>query len=65
MGSIVMNKIETYSRQEKKQLKSKGDRLGWKFLYEDVRTPLKDLSGKGEIVKDEYVFCGKVAKMAL
>lgn len=28
MGSIVMNKIETYSRQEKKQLKSKGDRLG-------------------------------------
>lgn len=60
-----MNKIETYSRQEKKQLKSKGDRLGWKFLDEDVHTPLKDLTGKGEIVKDEYVFCGKVAKMVL
>lgn len=60
-----MNKIETYSRQEKKQLKSKGDRLGWKFLDEDVRTPLKDLAGKCEIVKDEYVFCGKVAKMVL
>lgn len=65
MGSIVINKIESYSQQEKKHLKSKGDRLGWKFLYDDGRTPLKDLAGKGEIVKDEYVFCGKVAKMVL
>lgn len=43
-----MNKIEAYSQQEKKRLKSKGDRLGWKFLYEKGHTPLKDLAGKGE-----------------
>lgn len=30
-----------------------------------IGTSLKDLAGKGEIVKDEYVFCGKVTKMVL
>lgn len=65
MGSVVMKKTEAISRKEKSRIRSKGDRLGWKSLCEEKRTPLIELVGQGEIVKEERNLQPKVAKMVL
>lgn len=65
MGSVIKIQRGAYAPKENSRLRSKGQRLGWKSLHEEKRVPLREIVGKGEIVKEESITYARVAKLVL
>ena len=62
MGS-VFDKEQTENKQQKRRVKSKGDRLGWTPYNEVVHKPLRESLNKGEVVQASYCYMSCAYKL--
>lgn len=57
--------MENLRKQQKKNFRSKGDRLGWTPFSEVERKPLSEVVGKPRILTDENMYRLKGVKPIL
>lgn len=62
MGS-VFEKEQHAARPQKRQLKSKGERLGWKSRSEIEYKSVRESVGRGEVVSASYCFMSCAFKL--
>ncbi len=66
MGNLSTNTNMYAVEPSARVCRSKGERLGWKSLDEQVRRPLRDIVGEGEAVDPyKYVFVDSSIKLLI
>jgi hypothetical protein len=64
MGSVIENKkVKVITKN--RQVKTKGDRLGWTLRSEVKHVPLREIAGRGKIVNETCCFISTTAKMIM
>ena len=64
MGSVIENKKVKVTTKNR-QVKTKGDRLGWTLRSEVKHPPMREIIGEGRIVSDSCCFISTTAKMIM
>ena len=64
MGSVIENKKVNVITKNR-QVKTKGDRLGWTLRSEVKHVPLRGAVGRGRIVSETCCFISTTAKMIM
>ncbi|WP_302994020.1 hypothetical protein [Bacteroides clarus] len=64
MGSVIENKKVKVTTKNR-QVKTKGDRLGWTLRSEVKHIPLREIAGRGRIVSETCCFISTNTKMIM
>lgn len=62
MGS-VFEKEQQVAKYQKRRMRSKGERLGWKSRSEVESKPLREIIGRGEVVSTSCCFMSCTFKL--